>query len=135
LVVRLVGLAIAAGVAIPASAIIMRHDVPEERYRDFGEKFRSYIVQLAVPGSKPGAQSNLYNGMGTLIGPHWVITAAHAAERFQPGRADSIDLRTHNVFINGRGYRIAKAFVHPAFVPPDPKGDRNGLPDDIALIR
>ena len=136
LTLRLVVLGIAIGVAFPSAAIIMRHDVPEARYRDFGEKYRGYIVQLAVPGSKAGAQPNLYNGMGTLIGPHWVITAAHAANRFQPGRPDSIDLQTHDVFINGRGYRIAKAFVHPRFVPPDPNGsDDGGLPDDIALLR
>ncbi len=132
---RLIVLGIASAVAIPAGAIIMRHDVPESRYRDFGEKFRGYIVQLAVPGSKAGAQPNLYNGMGTLIGPHWVITAAHAAARFQPGRPDLLDLQTHDVFVNGRGYRVAKAFVHPRFVPPDPKGDDGGLPDDIALLR
>src|ERR1700761_8196115 len=107
----LFGLAIPS--AIPCAAIIMRHDVPEARYRDFGEKYRGYIVQLALPGSKPGAQPNLYNGMGTLIAPHWVITAAHAADRFPPGSPDAIDLETHDVFINGKGYRIAKVFLYP----------------------
>jgi trypsin len=136
LVLRLVVFGTALAAAFPSGGIIMRHDVPEARYRDFGEKYRGYIVQLALPGSKPGAQPNLYNAMGTLIGPHWVITAAHAAARFQPGRPDSIDLQTHNVFVNGRGYRIAKAFVHPRFVPPNPNGsDDGGLPDDIALLR
>jgi hypothetical protein len=118
-------------VATPAAAIIMRHDVPEERYRNLGEKYRGYLVQLNLPGHKPDAPKYLTNGMGTLIAPQWVITAAHTALRLQPGRPDSIDLATHFVYINGRGYKIAKVFVHPGSAP----SDEGPMANDIALLK
>src|SRR4051812_13266717 len=59
--------------AIPAAAIITRHDVPDAKYRDFGETYRGYIAQLDLPGRKEGSAPNLFNGMGTLIAPQWII--------------------------------------------------------------
>jgi hypothetical protein len=118
----------------PAGGIIMRDDVPDARYRDFGEQYRSYVVQLAVPGGKEGAPPLMFNGIGTMIAPRWVLTAAHAADRFVPG-PNAVNLKTHAVFVNGRGHRIAKVFVHPDFRPPG-NGDGSAvLANDIALLQ
>lgn len=123
-------------IAMPANAIITRDDIPDERYRNFGESLRGYIVQLNLPGSKAGSTPKLYNGMGTLIAPRWVITAAHASDRFEAGKPNSIDLATHYVYVNGRGYRIEKAFVHPGYTSPKGNGSgTDGIDDDIALLK
>lgn len=108
--------------AAPASAIIMRHDVDQDGYLSFGQRHRAGLVQLHLP-SRDGSPLQ-YNGMGTLIAPEWVLTAAHAALPLQPLIAQG----PHYVFVKGRGYRIAAITIHPGY-------DANTVADDIALIR
>lgn len=132
--IQALGLVLATASPAQAGGIIMRDDVPDARYRDFGEQYRSYVVQLAVPGGKAGAAPLLFNGMGTMIAPRWVVTAAHAVDRFVPG-PNAVDLKTHAVFVNGRGHRIAKVFVHPDFRPPGNGGGSAVLANDIALLQ
>jgi hypothetical protein len=52
--------------SVSMSAIVVRHDVADERYRTLGEKF-------------PAVSNFGRAGEGTLVGDMWVITAAHVA--------------------------------------------------------
>jgi secreted trypsin-like serine protease len=111
--------------AWPAAAIIMRHDVPDARYRELGETQRGVVVQLGLLAEEDGAPM-LYSGMGALIGPDWVLTAAHAAAHMrthQPANGG-----TQYVYYRGRGYAVAEIIIHPDY-------DEQTYANDIALVR
>lgn len=103
-----------------ARAIIMRHDVPEEKYRVDASEFPALVD---LPGE----------GHGVLVAPFWVVTVA----REVAGR----DIQ--EVTINGKPRAVAKVVIHPGYKP-TPKnlyvGDAAPLMlferdvDDIAMI-
>lgn len=112
-----IGLAL---VCASAQAIIMRHDVPEDKYRIDPSAFPA-LVDLPVEGH------------GVLIAPAWVVTLASAV--------DGKDL--HEVTINGTARPVKRIVIHPGYKP-TPKelysGDATPLLlferelDDIAMI-
>ena len=108
-----------------AEAIIMRHDRAENRYRDLGEAYRPFIVQLGLPGQD--GVKRLYGGMGVMIAPTWVLTAGHTADRFAPGSAYPVDKAKHEVWVMGRGHRIRTVHLHPGY-------RRGNVVHDIALL-
>ena len=125
-----IGLSLVASAAVlvcaaGAQAIIMRHDRPDSRYRDLGETYRPFVVQLGLPGAD--GVRRLYGGMGTLVAPTWVLTAGHTADRFAPGSAYPIDLTSHEVWVMGRAYRLRSVHLHPDYV-------RGEADHDIALL-
>lgn len=75
--------------------IVIRHDRPDSLYVALGARFPA-VARVGRAGD------------GTLIAPRWVLTAGHVAATVNVARAE--------VMINGRGYRIARAFAHPAWV-------------------
>lgn len=81
-----------ATIALPAGAIVIRHDREDARYVELGSRF-------------PAAVSVLPDGTGVLIHPEWILTAGHVAR----GMAS----RNPRVEIEGKEYRIAAIFVHP----------------------
>ncbi len=107
--------------AAPASAIIMRHDVDQSRYLLLGHEHRAGLALLAAP-SRDGSPL-LFNGMGTLIAPDWVLTAGHAVDALQAQEGSA-----RYVYVKGRGYRVAEVIVHPEF-------SLANISNDIALIR
>lgn len=117
-----------AATALPAQAIIMRHDVDEARYRALAEPYRPVLVLLGINAQNDGAPL-LYSGMGTLIAPDWVITAAHAAARIDPHHKLATAKGEHYVFVSGRGYKVARVIIHPQWT-----GDDDTL-HDIALVQ
>lgn len=112
--------------AASANAIIMRDDVDKSRYRDLGEKYRQVLVQLGLPASTDGAPM-LYSGMGTLIAPKWVLTAAHAVA-YMKGAKPTAPAGRFYIFVKGRGYRVAKMIMHPHYRV-------DGYVNDVALIK
>ncbi len=106
-------LAAALVISLPASAIVMRHDVPEQRYRELATRFPAAVHVRPANGD---------NAEGTLIAPRWVLTAAHVASAVVPG-----DL----VVAGGKSYRVERVFIHPKF------HDLTfaDMPYDIALLR
>jgi hypothetical protein len=107
-------------VCATAQAIIMRHDVPEDKYKIGPSEFPA-LVDLPVEGH------------GVLIAPAWVVTLASAV--------DGKDI--HEVTINGTARAVARIVIHPGYKP-TPKelytGDAAPLLlferqlDDIAMI-
>jgi secreted trypsin-like serine protease len=83
-----------------ASPIIIRHDRPDEAYRALGERFAD--VNAVVTGRADG---RVYRGQGTLIGPTWILTAAHVVRRDGD----------YEVQVDGRSYRVARIVLHPLF--------------------
>jgi hypothetical protein len=108
-------------------AIIIRHDRADEDYRALGQRFIDLHVETRVPG-RDGATGPIGNGMGTLIAPAWVLTAAHVARNFAHGYPGNRSTGDHYVTINGSDYRVARVVLHPDYVR------RPSRQADIALI-
>jgi len=77
--------------SISASAILKRHDVADERYRDLGEKF-------------PAVSNFGRAGEGTLVGAAWVLTAAHVAAGMR---------RDAQIRFGDESYAIDRIVTHP----------------------
>lgn len=97
-----------------AGAIIMRHDVPDQAYRDLAKTIDVSVSFIRIRDGRVRI-----NGEGTHIGDGWVLTAAHVAHHLRSGRLAEI---------NGQRIRISEVYPHP--------GWKSGkLPNDIALVR
>jgi hypothetical protein len=83
-----------------ASPIIVRHDRPDEAYRALGARFAD--VNAVVTGRADGRG---WRGQGTLIGPTWILTAAHVVRRDGD----------YEVQVDGRSYRVARSVLYPHF--------------------
>jgi hypothetical protein len=75
----------------PTEAIVVRHDRDLQKTLELGERFP---FVCAAGG-----------GTGALIGPRWVLTAAHVVESFGP-----FDFR---VRFGDREVAVARTFIHP----------------------
>jgi hypothetical protein len=107
--------------AVSARAVIIRHDVPDEKYRVDAKAF----PQLA---DLPGV------GAGVLISPIWVVTVARAVA----GK------NVQEVTINGVPRAVARVVIHPGYKPVHPELERGDAApllvyesdlDDIALLQ
>jgi len=108
-----------------AQAIIMRHDVDRSGYVLLGDRHRETLAMLGLPAQRDGSPM-LYSGMGTLIAPDWILTAAHATDYISEqskGRPEG-----QFVFVKGRGYRIARLVTNPEW-------NAKTYAGDIALIK
>lgn len=88
-----------------SSAIVIRHDVDDEKYHAKIDDFPA-LVTFYVDGAH-----------GTLIQANWVITAAHATFCVVPNSS---------IIINGKVRTVKQLYVHPEYTP--------GKSHDIALV-
>ncbi len=97
-------LALALAAAPPTRAIVIRHDRDDAAYRAGADRYPMVC--------------NVGGGMGTLVAPEWILTAAHVAEGAGGGTARCGD----------RELRIAATHLHPDYAD----GERHR---DVGLVR
>ncbi len=112
---------------LPTSAMIIHHDRADEEHRLFAERYIDIHVELNVPG-RDGKPSPGGNGLGTLIAPRWILTAAHVAQSFTPGHPANRSTAQHHVTHLGRNYLVASVHLHPDYIR------RPSRASDIALV-
>lgn len=91
----LAALALLAGTSA-ASAIIIRHDVPDAKYLVPTSVFPALAL---MPGE----------GGGVLIAPHWVVTVAHAV---------TWQHEVTEIMLNGTPRKVERIVLHPGYAPP-----------------
>lgn len=92
---RIAVLALAAALAANTLSMTRRHDRTDQAYLNHGALFPA-VGQMHVNGS--------WNGTGTLIGPNWVLTAAHV---LSSGSA--------TFMVNGIHYAVDQIHVNPGW--------------------
>lgn len=92
--------------SLSVSAIVVRHDIDNEKYLASPDDFNP-LATFYVDGAH-----------GTLIKPRWVVTAAHATFCVNPGSYISLNNGLH---------KVERIFVHQNYKP--------GESHDIALIK
>lgn len=97
-------------VAVPATAIVIRHDVSDEAY-------------LVPESDFPTLARVMATSEGVLIAPQWVITAAHVVEGVDP-------FSRWRVTLGGREYAVSKIILHPRREPGTVNSDF-----DLALLK
>lgn len=95
--------------AVPAYALVHRHDRDELHHRTLDGAFPQAVALSARGGA----------GEGTLIAPGWVMTAAHVAQHKSVGQA---------LVIGDTTYAIAEVIPHPDFA-------MRPIQHDVALLR
>lgn len=82
-------------VSFTASAVVIRSDVKDAKYRVAASTFPAFVD---MPGE----------GQGVLIAPQWVITAAHAAPMQMQGMED-------DVTIGGVAHKVKRVITYPGY--------------------
>jgi secreted trypsin-like serine protease len=89
--------------ALAASAATIDESKGDSRYLDYGATFSGYVVRVVGP-SRDGVP---LAGSGTLVAPHWVLTAAHVTD----------DMTAVEVVASAGRRRVDRVFAHRDWRP------------------
>lgn len=124
--------------------MIIRHDIDPKLYLAESDQFSAVVAiattqeeiltpydnidKLLKPSLITATQSETEyytccNGMGSLISPNWILTAAHVAKELSPNA---------KIKIKEKAFAIKEIFSHPYFLS---SGERELAENDIALIQ
>ncbi|AKC87109.1 S1 family peptidase [Pseudoxanthomonas suwonensis] len=92
---RFLSLALLLALSSPASAIVIRHDVDDSKYRITASEFPALVDMPS-------------EGHGVLIAPQWVITAAHTIP---------LHSELKQVGINGKPRDVERTVIHAGYKP------------------
>src|SRR5688572_3328592 len=85
-------------IPLAVNAIVTRHDREARSFIDLAARFH------ATAAFRPAQRPTGLKGMGTLIAPRWLLTAAHVAETLKPGDCAELD---------DTSYEIEAITLHP----------------------
>lgn len=91
--------------ASTASAGTIDESKGDARYLDYGATFSGYVVRVTGP-NRDGVP---LAGSGTMLSPHWVLTAAHVTH----------DMVAVDVVTGGDRHRVDRVFAHRDWRPDD----------------
>jgi V8-like Glu-specific endopeptidase len=94
-----------------ALSIVIRADVPDARYLEFGAKFKDTVATF--PWVRETGEFRPASGTGTLVASQWVLTAAHVATAVKPGHPDNPARSPDIVRIAGKDYAVEQVYLHP----------------------
>lgn len=98
--------------ALISTGLILRHDVPEEKYLELAKAYPQVC--------------HFSDGEGTLIAPQWVVTAAHVGEFIK----ENLTYQDESIISKGQSYQIEEVILHPDF-----EMTRTSIQHDIALVK
>lgn len=110
--------------AVPASAIIIRHDTGYDEYFASEAEFPA-VFRLATRNGSATC-------IATLIDPSWAITAAHCLQ--ETPLQEHLDAgRPYSVEVAGQRAQVIEAVVHERYAPAS--AGSGGADVDLALLR
>jgi len=86
--------------------LVIRHDVDDSAYQEFGKQFAESVCYLNLREDTP-------DGHGTVIDSNWVLTAAHCAVEIQEKLEDD---EVHLITFAGVDYQIEEVILHPEWM-------------------
>ncbi|MDO6641028.1 trypsin-like serine protease [Shewanella sp. 5_MG-2023] len=101
-------------ISLNAHAIVIRHDVPDQKYQDAAKSDNSTVTFYGIYQGE-----EIVEGTGALIARDWVVTAAHVAKYLK---------KDGKVLFKNSQHKIEQVVSHPLW-------EDKKFPNDIALVK
>jgi hypothetical protein len=112
-----------------ALAGTIRDDTSDSLYTSLANTTQyASVGQFVTPMYSTGTSTVDYMGSGTLVGPQWVLTAAHVADNFDTG------IGTTTFTIGGKTYTPTEVVDNPSW-DPNNQAASMAAGDDLSLVK